>query len=246
MKYLNRVRCGDCLDILPRLPSESFDLVFADPPFNVNYKYDQYKDDLTPEAYRAWTKRWVRECVRVLKPHGSMFVAIGDEYAADLKKILDRYLHMRNWIIWHYTFGVYCQTKFGRDHAHILYYCKHHLRRTFNADDVRVPSLRQTLYNDQRAENGGRVPGDVWTFPRVCGTFKERNTVGHKCQMPESVLERIVRVASPPKGLVLDPFAGTGTTAAVAKRLGRRYFTTELSPAYFAAVKERLAKVTRP
>src|SRR4029079_6727916 len=87
-----------------------------------------------------------------------------------------------------------------------------------------------------------RPDGDTWYVPRVCGTFKERTA--HPCQMPEAVLERIIRVSSNPGDVVLDPFAGSGTTLAVAKRLGRKYFGSELSEEYAVAVRSRLEFVT--
>ena len=168
-------------------------------------------------------------------------------------------LEMRNWIVWHYTFGVHCTKKFTRSHAHILYYVVNPRRFTFNADEVRVPSARQTVYADRRANPAGKLPDDTWVLrpqeeercfkpgddtwylSRVCGTFKERT--GHPCQMPESVLERIIRVSSNPGDLVLDPFAGSGTTLATAKRLGRRYLGVELSAEYAEAVRRRLASL---
>lgn len=234
---------GNFLKVAPRLKPASVDLIMADPPFNIDYGYDQYNDRVPASEYLQWTSHWIQECVRLLKPHGSMFVAIGDDYAAELRLILDGFgLHRRNWIIWHYTFGVYCKGKFGRDHTHLFYYTKDKKRFKFNQEAVLVPSARQLLYNDRRANKAGRVPGDVWQFSRVCGTFKER-TKSHPCQMPESVLERVVKVASDPGDVVLDPFGGSGTTAAVAKRLGRRFVTTEVSSNYAKAIVSRLAKV---
>ena len=162
---------------------------------------------------------------------------------------------MRNWIVWHYTFGVNCKQKFNRSHAHIFYYVLDPKVFIFNADAVRVPSARQTTYADRRANPVGKLPDDTWVLrpqegercfeadsdtwyvARVCGTFKERT--GHPCQMPEAVLERIIRVSSNPGDLVLDPFAGSGTTLATAKRLERRYLGIELSPEYAEAVRER-------
>lgn len=237
---------GDCTEVLRRVKPQSVDLVFADPPFNIGYAYDVYKDKKDKDQYLTWTKVWLNLCRLALKPTGSIFVAIGDEYAAEIKTLLDRCgFTMRNWIIWNYNFGVYCKTKFGRDHAHILYYSVDRKNRTFNAEDVLVPSARQTRYNDKRAESGGRVPSDVWNYPRVCGTFKERNDAGHKCQMPEELLERVIKVASRPGELVLDPFAGTGTTAAVAARLKRKFLTCELSGDYSRHVARRLARHTK-
>lgn len=234
-------RHGDCLKALPALPAGCAHLVFADPPFNIGYKYDIYDDRATKSAYLAWADRWLAECARVLHPNGSFFLAIGDEYAAEHKVRLDALgLTMRNWIVWHYTFGPHQRKKFGRDHAHILYYVRDAANFTFNADAVRVTSARQRS-GDKRAHPAGRVPGDVWTFARLPGNARERT--GHPCQMPEAVLERIIRAATNPGELVLDPFAGSGTTLAVAKKLGRRAFGCELSPAYHAAVVERLAAI---
>ena len=148
---------------------------------------------------------------------------------------------MRNWIIWHYTFGVNCTKKFNRSHAHILYYVADPKRFTFNADSVRVPSARQTKYADRRANPSGKIPDDTWTISRVCGTFKERTD--HPCQMPEAVLERIIRASTNPSDCVLDPFAGSGTTLAVAKRLGRRSIGIELSMRYAHDIAKRVEAV---
>ena len=106
-----------------------------------------------------------RAATRVLKPTGSFFLAIGDEYAAEHKVRLDALgLTMRNWIVWHYTFGVNCTKKFNRSHAHIFYYVRDPKRFTFNADAVRVPSARQTTYADRRANPVGKLPDDTWVL----------------------------------------------------------------------------------
>lgn len=232
---------GDCLEALPKVRSESVDLIVTDPPFNIGLKYDEYGDSKDQAVYLSWVRSWVKELRRVIKRDGSIFVAIGDKYAAEFKGILDQHFHMRNWIIWHYTFGVYCTGKFGRDHTHVLYYTRSPKGFKFRSDRILVPSARQTKYNDKRAVSKGRIPGDVWDFPRVCGTFKERNKAKHPCQMPEAILDRIVKVASDPGDVVLDPFAGSGTTLAVAKKLGRRYIGMELSENYCYGILARLS-----
>jgi site-specific DNA-methyltransferase (adenine-specific) len=251
---------GDCVKLLDRLPEGSVDLAFADPPFNIGYEYDVYQDRRGKDEYLAWTDKWLAAVRRALKPTGSFWVAIGDEYAAEVKVRLDALgLTMRNWIIWHYTFGVNCTRKFNRSHAHIFYYVADPKQYTFHANTVRVPSARMTTYADRRANPVGKLPDDTWVLrpqetddhfqpdsdtwyvSRVCGTFKERTE--HPCQMPEGVLERIIRVATDEGDLVLDPFAGSGTTLAVAKRLRRRYLGMELSETYADAVRERLLTV---
>lgn len=256
----DEVWTGDCLQLLDRLPEGSVDLAFADPPFNIGYEYDVYQDRRGKGEYLAWTDRWLAGVRRALKPTGSIWVAIGDEYAAEVKVRLDALgLTMRNWVVWHYTFGVNCTKKFNRSHAHIFYYVADPKDFHFAPDPVRVPSARQTTYADRRANPVGKLPDDTWVLrpqeavhhfrpdsdtwyvPRVCGTFHERTT--HPCQMPEALLERIVKVASAEGDLVLDPFAGSGTTLAVAKRLRRNYLGCELSEEYVDGIRARLAAV---
>ena len=258
------LRGGDCIAGMKKLDDGVVDLAFADPPFNIGYDYDVYHDKLKSNNYLAWSRDWTAEVVRVLKPDGTFWLAIGDEYAAELKVMLQQEhgLSCRSWVVWYYTFGVNCKNKFSRSHAHIFYMVKDPESFTFNADDrqIRVPSARQLVYGDRRANPQGRLPDDTWIlrpqdlpegfsadedtwyFPRVCGTFKERSGF-HGCQMPEQLLGRIVRATSNEGELVLDPFAGSGTTLAVAKKLKRRYLGFELSEDYCKQIRKRLAKI---
>ncbi|MBN2182747.1 MAG: hypothetical protein JW715_12615 [Sedimentisphaerales bacterium] len=245
-KYLDKIICGDCIELLGKAGEHFADLIFADPPFNIGYKYDKYYDKVKKKNYIAWTKEWMSVCKHILKPHGSFYIAIGDEYAAHVKIIADELgLFMRNWIIWHYTFGQQMKNKFARAHTHIFYFVNDKKNFTFNDHAVRVPSERQLLYNDKRANPAGKMPDDVWDgFSRVCGTFKER--VGwHPCQMPESLLKRIVAASSNPGDCVLDPFCGSGTTAAAAFQLGRHYIGIEISEQYVENAKKRLAALKK-
>lgn len=238
----NTIYCGDAIKILGEWPAKHVDLVFADPPFNIGYVYDKYRDDLPGEQYVAWSRAWMAACQRVLRPDGSFYVAIGDDFAADIRLIgRDLGLHLRNWIIWRYTFGQNMRNKFCRSHTHIFYFTMHPDRFTFNDRLLRFPSARHTEYQDLRANPLGRLPDDVWDeFPRVCGTFAERAGF-HGCQMPEALLMRIVMASSNSGDVVLDPFVGSGTTAVAAKRLGRRYVGIDVSPAYVQHVEQRLA-----
>jgi DNA modification methylase len=253
---------GDCIEGLAAIEPGSVDLVFADPPFNIGYDYDIYEDRKEADEYLAWTRKWVEGVQRVLKPDGTFWLAIGDDFAAELKVLVQRDLGFscRSWVIWYYTFGVNCTKKFSRSHTHLFHFVKNPKRFTFNADAIRVPSARQLVYADGRANAKGRLPDDTWIlrpqdlpdgftagedtwyFPRVCGTFKER-AGWHGCQMPEHLLGRIIEVSSNPGETVLDPFAGSGTTLAAAKKLGRRWLGTELSPQYAQRASARLAAI---
>ena len=236
----NKIVCGDCVEILSKADEPFADLIFADPPFNIGYKYDKYRDKKKSDAYVAWTKEWMSACRSVLKPQGSFYIAIGDEYAANVKLIADELgLFMRNWIIWHYTFGQQMKNKFARSHTHILYFVKDKKNFTFNDGVVRVISDRQKKYRDKRANPAGKMPDDVWDeYPRVCGTFTERTDF--PCQMPESLLARIIRVSSNAGDLVLDPFSGSGTTAVVAHKLKRDYTGIDISPEYVQEAQRRI------
>ncbi len=240
----NTIYCADSIELLASWPEESVDLVFADPPFNIGYVYDKYRDDVPNEEYVQWSRDWMAACRRVLKAEGSFWVAIGDEFAADIRVIgRELGLHLRNWVIWHYTFGQNMKRKFSRAHTHLFYFSKDAKAFTFNDHLVRFPSARHTEYQDLRANPQGRMPDDVWDeFPRVCGTFKERAGF-HGCQMPEALLMRIVQACSQPGELVLDPFVGSGTTVVAAKRLGRRYVGVDISDEYVKHTRKRLEGV---
>ena len=257
------IQHGDCLEKMAALPPESIDLVFADPPFNIGYDYDVYRDDRDADDYLAWSRRWITAVHRVTAPTGAFWLAIGDEYAAELKVIAGQVgFTCRSWVIWYYTFGVNCKYKFTRSHAHLFHFVKDPSSFTFNADDpaVRVPSARQLVYNDRRANHKGRLPDDTWIlrpqdlpagltagedtwyFPRVAGTFKERAGF-HGCQMPEQLLGRIIRSCSNGGDVILDPFSGSGTTSVVAKKLGRHPVAFDLSEQYVQLGRRRLADV---
>jgi DNA modification methylase len=241
---LDTIYRGDALQLLPEWPAGGVDLVFADPPYNIGYVYDEYHDDRPDEEYVAWCRAWMAACQRVLKPTGSFYIAIGDDFAAQVRMLgTDLGLHLRNWIIWRYTFGQNMKNKFCRAHTHILYFTRHPREFTFNDRALRFPSARHTEYQDLRANPLGRLPDDVWDeFPRVCGTFKERDGF-HGCQMPEALLMRIILASSNPGDIVLDPFVGSGTTAVAAKRLGRRYVGIDISSEYVRRTRQRLKNV---
>jgi len=237
---------GDSIELLGKARAGFARLVFADPPFNIGYRYKGYDDARRYDDYVAWSQRWMETAVRALTPDGSLYVAIGDEYAAELRMIgRELGLTLRNWIIWHYQFGQATRDKFARAHAHILYFVRDAKKFLFDGAQVRFPSSRHTEYSDRRANPDGRVPGDVWDeFPRVCGTFKEREG-WHGCQMPEALLSRIIRVSSEPGDVVVDPFIGSGTTTAAAVKLGRIGIGIDQSEEYAAAARARLGRAER-
>ena len=261
----NKIYQGDCVKRLSKLEAGSVDLVFADPPFNIGYDYDVYDDAQSSDAYLSWCRDWISGVHRALKPDGTFWLAIGDEYAAELKIESQKIgFHCRSWVIWYYTFGVNCKNGFSRSHTHLFHFVKDKKKFTFNKDHprIRVPSARQLVYADNRANPNGRLPDntwitrpqdapqflsfdpvhDTWFFARVAGTFKEREGF-HGCQMPEQLLARIIRTSSKVQDLVLDPFCGSGTTVSVAKKLARNWMGFELSKDYTKFINERLERI---
>lgn len=260
---MNKIINQDCVQGLSEMESGIADLCFADPPFNIGYQYDAYHDVVNGDEYVSWCGRWIGEVHRVLKPTGSFWLAIGDEYVSNLKLVSDSVgFHMRSWVIWHYAFGVNLKNNFAKCHTHILYFVKDKKNFTFNSDEIRVDSARGAVYNDRRANAKGKIPEnvwilrpseaagmidpttDVWEIPRLCGTHKER-VKWHPCQMPELVLERIIRTCSNPGELVVDPFSGSGTTSVVSRKLGRHSISFEMSKTYAALGQERVKEIDR-
>ncbi len=262
-QFYGQIHQGDCVAGMKQVPDGSIDLAFADPPFNIGFDYDSYDDQLEDSEYFRWCQQWMQQLYRILKSNGTFWLAIGDEYAAELKIEAQRTgFHCRSWVIWYYTFGVNCKQKFTRSHAHLFHFVKNKNDFVFNADDLdlRVPSARRLIYNDKRANPTGKLPDDTWIlrpqelpdgfqadqdtwhFPRVAGTFKERAGF-HGCQMPEQLLARIIRASSNPGDVVVDPFSGSSTTLAVAKKLARQFFGFELSPQYVQLGTERLSDI---
>jgi site-specific DNA-methyltransferase (adenine-specific) len=238
----HRIIVGDCIESLQEMPRESVDLVVTDPPYNIGIDYGNgAKADRRPD-YHDWCAQWIGGCYRALRPHGSLWIVSGQEHGAEIDTAIQRAgMTMRNRITWHETFGVYCRRKFGRCSRPIYYAVKDPKHFTFNAEAVTIPSARQEKYADKRANPAGKIMGDVWQINRVCGTFCER-VKGVPTQLPEKLVDRIIRVSSKHGDAILDPFAGSGTTLAVAARLGRGGVGCELNPEYAALAEQRIAQ----
>lgn len=226
---------GDALYELPKLESESFDLVIADPPYNLGKDYGNNPDSREFGDYLDFTQKWLHEAYRLLKPQGTIYVFMGFRFIAYLYSILERDLGLffNSWIVWHYTQGIGRTKGFSPRHDDILMFTKSK-NFVFNLDCVRIPQKYYRERNNMRGAN----PGDVWEFSHV--HYCHGNRQNHPTQKPEGLIERLVLASSNKGASVLDPFLGSGTTLRVCQHLGRSGTGIELNPEYLEIAQQRL------
>ena len=232
---------GDCLDILKRMKSNSVHLIFADAPYNIGKHFGNNIDRWdTVESYISWCKLWIDECMRILKDNGTMYVMTAtqhmpylDMYASEKYNVLCR-------IAWIYdSSGVQSKKIFGSLYEPILMINKNDKAKyTFNHQDILVEaktgSQRKLIdyrKNPPQPYNTEKVPGNVWNFSRV--RFKMEEYENHPTQKPEAMIERIIKASSNPGDIVMDPFSGSFTTTAVARKLGRIGVGIDMNMEYF-------------
>jgi adenine-specific DNA-methyltransferase len=242
---------GDTLEVLDgAVPDGAADLVFADPPYNLGKRFGAAADSWPDESsYLAWTRRWLDLCVRKLSPTGSMYVMASTQAMPHVDLHLRGKVTILSRIVWHYdSSGIQARHRFGSLYEPILHAVADPARYTFNGDAVRVEARTgaERRLVDRRGPSprpyaATKVPGNVWQFPRVRYRMKEYED--HPSQKPEALLERVVLASSNPGDLVLDPFAGTFTTGAVAVRHERRFVGVEREEQYVAVGLRRLGLV---
>ncbi len=231
-----KITTGDALTELANLKTGSIDLIIADPPYNLGKDYGNNQDIQGFDEYLSFSRHWLREVHRLLKPNGTLYVFMGFRFISHLYDILDRDLHMffNSWIVWHYTQGMGKTKGFSPRHDDILMFTRSE-KAKFNLDAVRVP---QKYYRDRNNMRGAN-PGDVWEFSHV--HYCNENRQNHPTQKPEGLIERMVLASSDVGDLVLDPFAGSGTTLRVCQQLDRNAIGIEINPDYVARTRDRLS-----
>lgn len=231
---------GDALSTLSnQVASQSVDLIFVDPPYNIGKRFSNFYDKWESEdKYATWVYNVLEECTRVLKPNGSMYVMASTQAMPYFDLYLRKTMTILSRIVWHYdSSGVQATKYFGSMYEPILYCVKDKGNYIFNSDDIKIEAktgakrklidYRKTV---PRQYNSEKVPGNVWYFPRV--RYRMEEYENHPSQKPESLLERIILASSDASNIVLDPFAGTFTSACVAKRLGRNSISIESQEEY--------------
>ncbi len=236
---MNKLICGEACLELAMLEDASVDLIVADPPYNLGKDYGNNRDLKAWHEYEEFTRQWVTQAVRILKPSGSIYIFMGVRFISKLFLLLEERFHLNfnGWITWHYTQGMGRKIGFSPRHEDVLYFTKT-TDFVFNLDEVRVPQKYYRARNNMQGAN----PGDVWQFSHVHYCSAEREN--HPTQKPEALLERIIKASSNVGDLVLDPFVGSGTTCKVAEVLGRRWIGIDINQEYIAMSQKRLAEKT--
>ena len=252
-KYLNSIIKGDCLEVLKKIPDNSVDMTFADPPFNLKKKYNHYEDSKEKQDYLDWCNEWMSEMVRITKPTGAIFVHNIPRWLTHFSEHLNKIAFFRHWIAWDAAGAPMGKTLLP-NHYGILYYTKSKSYKEFKFYDVRVPHPRCRLCKELLKDYGGKkdqahdfgpLISDVWSDIHRIRHKKRRDE--HPCQLPVPLLERLILMTTDVDDIIFDPFIGTGTTAVAAKKLGRKYIGIEIDSEYVEISKKNvdMAKETK-
>ncbi len=255
---------GDCLLILPTLPADSAQIIIADPPYNIGKDFGNASDKQPMGDYLLWCDQWLKECLRILKPNGTMFIY---GFSENLALILARipYEINRRWILWHYTNKNVPSLNFWqRSHESIIVLWKND--KVFHRDAVREPYTDGFLHGaagkERKATKGrfskgdktttymahaeGALPRDVIKVPALAGGAGMQERVDHPTQKPLALCEKLIKSCQQPasEGYVLIPFAGSGSECVAAKKLNLPFVGIELNPDYIALIQARLQQQT--
>lgn len=228
---------GDAIELFKNIKTNSVDLIIADPPYNLGKDYGNNHDLKGFDEYLNFSLKWIKEAKRVLKDTGTIYVFMGHRFISYLYDILDQKegFFFNSWITWHYTQGMGKKRGFSPRHEDILMFTKSK-EFLFNLSDIRIPQK----YFRKRNNMLGANPGDVWQFSHVHYSNPEREQ--HPTQKPEALMKRMVLASTDENSIVLDPFAGSGTTLRVCQQLNRTCIGFELNPEYVKLIKNRLTK----
>ena len=246
----NKTICGDAFQILKLLPENSFDLFFADPPYNLtkNFGTNSFKQTSLDE-YEIWLDSWLKDCVKLLKPTASVYICGDWRSASAIQRVGMKYFNLRNRITWEREKGRGAKANW-KNAAEDIWFFTVSDEFTFNLDAVKTKRKVLAPYTENgepkdwnKSENGNfrlTHPSNLWTDLTVPFWSMPENTA-HPTQKPEKLLAKIILASTNENDLILDPFAGSGTTAVVAKKLNRSFVGIEADENYCLLTEKRLA-----
>jgi len=249
---------GDSLEILPTIDSDIAQIIIVDPPYNIGKDFGNNSDKQSLSEYLHWCDKWIKECIRILKPNGTMFIyGFSETLALILSRVPEEI--NRRWIIWHYTNKNVPSLQFWqRSHESIIVLWK--TEKVFNRDEIREPyteeflngsagkkrtSTKGRFSNGQKtttytAHASGALPRDVIKIPALAGGAGAKERVQHPTQKPLALCEKLLKSCMQKDGLVLIPFAGSGSECVAAKNLNLPFIGIEINPDYIELIKSRL------
>ncbi len=253
----NQIILGDCITGLAQLPPAWADLIIADPPYNLTKSYGQGVFSRLPASeYRVWTEKWVTAAVRALKPSGTLYICIDWESSGLVQEILGRHLIIKNRLTWKRDKGRGAAANW-KNNMEDIWFAVAGENYTFNLDAVKVRKPIIAPYRDKAGQPKDWIeqadgdhyrmthPSNIWTDLTVPFWSMPENTP-HPTQKPEKLFERLMLASSNPGDIVLDPFMGSGTTASVARRLGRDYLGFEQDELFYKLILKRLETQVLP
>ena len=249
MKKLNKIYQQDCIDFMQELGTESVDLIIADPPYNLKKDFGNKSDCWNVvQDWLEWSKRWLDESIRILKPTGNIFIYGIHHYLCYLQcHLYEKNMYYRRQIIWYYENGFSGYKTLNAFYEPLLWFSK---TNNFTYHEIREAYKSQERLKNKITKNGkvwtpnpeGRLAGDVWYFPTLAGKRFEHEKVEHPTQKPLALCDRIVRHFSNPKDIVFIPFAGSGSECVSCFNNKRNYIATEINPDYIEIANKRLTK----
>lgn len=245
MSHVDTIYCESCIEGMKKISDNTIDLIVTDPPFAIKFgatktNYNRKESnvmagysEVSSEQYYNFTKSWMIQAYRVLKPSGSMYVFSGWNNLKQILEALDDLgFHTINHIIWKYQFGVATKKKYVTSHYTILYVCKDPRQRRF------YPYARYGKDDCDESGHSLRYQDieDVWYIPREYW----RGSIKTPTKLPADIIRKILAYSSKPGDIVLDPFLGSGQVAVVSKMESRHYCGFEIVDKYYKFAKERL------
>src|SRR6476620_3040387 len=245
----DRVICGDTFDVLKVLPASGFSMLFADPPYNLNKTFGANKFGSMPSAeYEEWLESWLVLCLPLLSVNASVYICGDWRSGGAIQRVGERFLKLRNRITWEREKGRGAKANWKNASEDIWFFTVSD-EYTFNLNDVKLKRKVVAPYTsngepkdwDKEADGNFRTthPSNLWTDISVPFWSMPENT-DHPTQKPEKLLAKVILASTNAGDLILDPFAGSGTTAVVAKKLGRRFTAIESDEEYCLLALKRL------
>ena len=258
---LNKIINEDCIQGMKKIASETVDIIICDPPYNIGKDFGNDSDKQDMNTYLEWCDKWIAQCLRILKPHGTLYIY---GFSETLAFVRTRITCNVRWLIWHYTNKVTPSLKFWqRTHESIL--CCYKEKPIFNRDDIREPytdgflkgaagkvrkSTKGRFSNGENetvytAHENGALPRDVIKVPALAGGAGKKERVDHPTQKPITLCETLLKAAKNKDGdtLAVIPFAGSGSECVAAKKLFINYIAFEINNKYVELCNTRLEEI---